>query len=82
MTISRRKFLQGASSTLGALAAAATLPKWLGSAEAATLSGYAGYRATVCVFLLGGNDGNNVIVPLTAGPYAQYLAARPNLGLD
>ncbi|WP_163998613.1 DUF1501 domain-containing protein [Pyxidicoccus caerfyrddinensis] len=82
MTISRRKFLQGASSTLGALAAAATLPKWLGSAEAATLSGYAGYRATVCVFLLGGNDGNNVIVPLTAGPHAQYLAARPNLGLD
>ncbi|QSQ24401.1 DUF1501 domain-containing protein [Pyxidicoccus parkwayensis] len=82
MTLSRRKFLQGASTGLGVLAAASTLPSWLGRADAATLGGYAGYRATVCVFLLGGNDGNNVIVPLGAGPYAQYLAARPNLGLD
>jgi uncharacterized protein (DUF1501 family) len=82
MTLSRRKFLQGASTGLGFLAAASTLPSWLGRADAATLGGYAGYRATVCVFLLGGNDGNNVIVPLGTGPYAQYLAARPNLGLD
>jgi uncharacterized protein (DUF1501 family) len=82
MTFSRRKFLQGASSSLGFLAAAATLPKWLGEADAATLTGYAGYRATVCVFLLGGNDSNNVIVPLTSGPFAQYRAARPNVGFD
>lgn len=82
MTFSRRKFLQGASSSLGFLAAAATLPKWLSQAEAATLTGYAGYRATVCVFLLGGNDSNNVIVPLAATPYAQYRAARPNVGID
>ncbi|MBZ4418860.1 DUF1501 domain-containing protein [Myxococcus sp. RHSTA-1-4] len=81
MTFSRRKFLQGATSSLGFLAAAATLPKWLGEAKAATLTGYAGYRATVCVFLLGGNDSNNVIVPLGSTPYAQYLAARPNVGI-
>lgn len=82
MTFSRRKFLQGASSSLGFLTAAATLPKWLGEAHAATLSGYAGYRATVCVFLLGGNDGNNVLVPLASTPYSQYRAARPNVGID
>jgi uncharacterized protein (DUF1501 family) len=82
MTFSRRKFLQGASSGLGFLAAATALPKWLSEAHAATLSGYAGYRATVCVFLLGGNDGNNVLVPLTSTPYSQYRAARPNLGFD
>ncbi|NMO20086.1 DUF1501 domain-containing protein [Pyxidicoccus fallax] len=82
MTFSRRKFLQGASTSLGFLAAAATMPRWLGEANAATLTGYAGYRATVCVFLLGGNDGNNVIVPLTSTPFAQYRAARPNVGFD
>ncbi|NMO18254.1 DUF1501 domain-containing protein [Pyxidicoccus fallax] len=82
MTFSRRSFLQGASSCLGFLAAAATMPRWLGEASAATLSGYAGYRAAVCVFLLGGNDGNNVLVPLTSTPFAQYRAARPIVGLE
>jgi uncharacterized protein (DUF1501 family) len=82
MTFSRRKFLQGASSSLGFFAAAATMPRWIGEADAATLTGYAGYRAAVCVFLLGGNDGNNVIVPLTSTPFAQYRAARPNVGFD
>jgi uncharacterized protein (DUF1501 family) len=43
------------------------------------------YRALVCVFLDGGNDGNNLIVPSNAAHYNQYLAARPisgGLGLD
>lgn len=78
MSTSRRHFLQG----LGFLAAAASLPRWVGTANAATLDGYAGYRAAVCVFLLGGNDSNNVLVPLAAGPYAQYRDARPNIGID
>jgi uncharacterized protein (DUF1501 family) len=34
------------------------------------------YRALVCVFLYGGNDGNNMIVPTDASGYAQYAAVR------
>ncbi len=35
-----------------------------------------GYRALVCVFLAGGNDGNNVLIPLETGQYNDYFAAR------
>lgn len=86
MTLGRRGFLRGASGALGFFGAAAAMNKVLSSdAFAATLAGYGGYRAIVNVFLLGGNDGNNVLVPLTesggTGPYDRYLAARPNVGL-
>src|SRR5260370_346485 len=33
-----------------------------------------GYKALVCVFLFGGNDSNNVVIPVTN--YADYNAAR------
>jgi uncharacterized protein (DUF1501 family) len=35
-----------------------------------------GYKALVCVFLTGGNDSNNMVVPKHAEGYAQYTAAR------
>jgi uncharacterized protein (DUF1501 family) len=34
------------------------------------------YRALVCVFLFGGNDGNNTVVPFDNAGYAQYAAVR------
>ncbi|WNG19853.1 DUF1501 domain-containing protein [Cystobacter fuscus] len=74
MSSSRRQFLRAT----GLLTAAATLPRWWGEAHAA---GYTGHRSAVCVFLLGGNDSNNLIVPRLAAPHAQYLAARPNIGI-
>ncbi|WP_414662774.1 DUF1501 domain-containing protein [Horticoccus sp. 23ND18S-11] len=45
------------------------------------------YKALVCLFLNGGNDANNLIVPLGTGAatdaasYAAYAAARSNLAL-
>ena len=43
------------------------------------------YRALVCVFLSGGNDGNNLIIPnhnsATISNYAAYSAARSAQGL-
>jgi len=35
-----------------------------------------GYRALVCVFMFGGNDGNNTLIPLDTAGYAQYAAVR------
>jgi uncharacterized protein (DUF1501 family) len=39
------------------------------------------YRALVCIFLNGGNDGNNTVVPNHTAGYAQYSAARAAQGL-
>jgi uncharacterized protein (DUF1501 family) len=39
------------------------------------------YRALVCIFLFGGNDANNMIVPADDANYKQYLAIRGNLAL-
>ncbi|AKF86218.1 hypothetical protein MFUL124B02_23385 [Myxococcus fulvus 124B02] len=81
MDFSRRRFLRNTSLGLGALTVSSTFPRWLGDAAAATLSGYAGYRATVCVFLLGGNDANNLLVPRSNIAHGQYLDARSTLGI-
>jgi len=46
----------------------------IGNALAATTANE--YRALVCIFLNGGNDSNNMIVPFTVDGYAAYAAAR------
>lgn len=39
------------------------------------------YRAVVCLFLSGGNDSFNMLVPRESSAYAQYQATRSNLAL-
>lgn len=34
------------------------------------------YKALVCIFLFGGNDSNNMVVPMYGSGYAAYLGAR------
>ena len=45
----------------------------------------ADYRALVCIFLLGGNDGNNTVIPLhndaSLSNYSKYSALRSQQGL-
>ncbi len=41
----------------------------------------ADYRALVCVFLFGGNDSNNMIVPTDDANYRAYTSIRGNLAL-
>jgi uncharacterized protein (DUF1501 family) len=71
----RRSFLQHA----GALAGTAALGQ-LGvlAAHAAPASDY---KALVCIFLYGGNDANNTIVPLDTAGYANYAQTRSYLAL-
>lgn len=57
-----------------ALAGATALPSL-----AAPLIG-SDYRALVCVFLYGGNDGNNMVVPTDPAGYAAYAKARGTPG--
>ncbi len=75
-TPSRRQFL-GQSVALAA--AGAFGPLATPSLRAAPLVG-GEYRALVCVFLYGGNDGNNMVVPIDAAGYAAYAKARGNTG--
>ena len=75
----RRRFLrQTACSAVGMTALANTLFDLRRIAAAAPL---ADSKSLVCVFLYGGNDANNLIVPTAAGDYAQYAAARAALAL-
>lgn len=71
----RRSFL--ASSLAGSSAFLAAGPLASLGAQAAALSG-GDYRALVCVFLFGGNDGNNMVIPMDAAGYANYAKARGN----
>lgn len=39
------------------------------------------FKALVCLFLSGGNDANNMIVPIDASTYSQYAAGRGALAI-
>ncbi|MGO9513289.1 MAG: DUF1501 domain-containing protein, partial [Steroidobacteraceae bacterium] len=71
----RRSFLQHA----GALAGTAALGQ-LGVLASHAQSAN-DYKALVCIFLYGGNDANNTIVPLDSAGYANYAQTRSYLAL-
>ena len=71
----RREFLRslGALSAFG-LASRLDLVNFVASAHAQATGDY---KALVCVFMFGGNDGNNTLIPIDTAGYGQYAAARP-----
>lgn len=75
----RRDFLKlGAASILGS--GLASLPGAFSSSILAN-SHLTDYKALVCVFLHGGNDAFNLIVPSDTDGYAEYVNARQNLAV-
>jgi uncharacterized protein (DUF1501 family) len=78
--ISRRELLmQGGRVGM----AAATMPLW---SHVTTLRAFAQqalstYKAVILVTLLGGNDGNNMLIPMDSIEYSQYVALRPSIAL-
>lgn len=79
MTTSRRKFLTS-TGALTASALAGNLATWgVKSAEAQAASGY---KAIVAVFLFGGSDSNNMIIPYDDyGAYLNVRTAASNVGI-
>jgi uncharacterized protein (DUF1501 family) len=74
----RRDFLLGASAlTAGGLASRIAALSALGLATQSQAQTVSDYKALVCVFLYGGWDGNNLVVPNDSAGYAQYSAVRP-----
>ncbi|HVG30856.1 MAG TPA: DUF1501 domain-containing protein [Pyrinomonadaceae bacterium] len=81
MSQTRREFLRSTGcAALGAGALAAGIQDF-GLVNAFAETGATDYKALVCVFMSGGNDGNNTIVPVDDARYAQYAAARAAAGL-
>ncbi len=79
MQIPRRSFLRYAS--LAAAGSAAGLGPF-GAMNAFAQSGSSDYKALVCIFLDGGNDGNNTIVPYDTAGYQNYANLRGPLAVS
>ena len=80
--IARRAFLKR-SGQLAMMGAASSYALDLaGIAEAAAFSSTGGYKALVCVFLYGGNDHGNTLIPFDAANYARYAAIRGTAGSE
>ena len=74
--LSRRAFMRR-TAQLSAMGAASSYALGLaGIGEAAAFSAPPGYKALVCVFLFGGNDHNNTLVPYDPENYARYAQIR------
>ena len=76
--MNRRHFLKSCC-TAASLAAGARLSR-LGLITAHAQSA-PGYKALVCIYLSGGNDANNLVVPLSAAGYQSYATGRNILAL-
>lgn len=82
--INRRTFLRNASGlALGAGAANALFDlRLMQTALAQSGGSYPDYKALICVFLSGGNDGNNLVIPFDTDRFNSYATVRgPGLAL-
>ena len=75
----RREFLKRTCCSAAAGFAAASFSRFgMMNALAQTATDY---KALVCVFLFGGNDSNNMVIPFDTAGYASYKSARGGLAL-
>jgi uncharacterized protein (DUF1501 family) len=79
--LSRRDFVRMGCCTAASFGMTAALGRlnMIHAMAAPPASG--GYQALVCIFLFGGNDSNNLIVPNDTAGYQNYATIRSNLAL-
>ena len=83
-SISRRRFIgQASCAAVSSISVLNTLLnlRLAGDLAAADPPAPNEYRALVCLFLNGGNDSYNMLVPRGGTEYAEYAAVRQNLAL-
>jgi uncharacterized protein (DUF1501 family) len=73
---SRRNFLRQLSCTMCAGGASALIPQLNLISSALAQGTVPGYRALVCVYLAGGNDAWNMVVPYDQARYDIYRTSR------
>jgi uncharacterized protein (DUF1501 family) len=77
--VSRRTFLHLGTRSLGILCAGGCLSRF--SRLYAAVAPAEDYKALVCIFMMGGNDGNNVVVPIKTESQT-YAAKELNAALS
>ena len=78
MTIGRRRFLQGLSASTLAGATYGTLGSMLPAMQAHAAD-TTGYKAVVCVFLFGGMDNHDTVLPYDQLSYDRYAEIRSSM---
>ncbi|WP_413113498.1 DUF1501 domain-containing protein [Thaumasiovibrio sp. DFM-14] len=73
----RREFLKKSLATAGML----SLSTGVGMRNLAMAAG-GDYKALVCIFLAGGNDSHNMLIPTLSARYDEYSAAKGALAID
>jgi len=76
----RRDFLKLGCRALSAAGAAAALGR-AGLMTARAQTAASDYKALVCIFLFGGNDSNNMLIPNESSTYPTYQTIRQNLAI-
>src|SRR5277367_2759793 len=75
--ISRRDFIRRAAcAAVGTVAITSAIRDLLFMNAAVAQSNITDYKALVCIFLQGGNDSNNLIIPTLTSQYANYASIR------
>ena len=78
--LNRRRFLKCAAA--GGLAYAfGRTPHAVSATAFSSSAAFTDYKALVCVFLFGGNDSFNMVVPRSPGEYGVYANSRQNLAI-
>ena len=77
--LTRRSFLRALAA--GGMACAFARTPGTAFAQVAGEDDFSDYKALVCVFLFGGNDSWNMLVPSSEAEYAVYADSRQNLAV-
>lgn len=80
--MNRRQFLATSiGATLGGMASFSTLASQLQLGQALSAHRFSDYKALVCIFLYGGNDSFNLLIPTDASSYQDYVSTRQTLAV-
>jgi uncharacterized protein (DUF1501 family) len=79
MPHTRRDFMRLACCSAATASMVSGLSKF--GLVSAMAQGTTDYKALVCIFLFGGNDANNLLVPIDTAGYGSYQTIRANLAL-
>jgi uncharacterized protein (DUF1501 family) len=78
--MNRREFLKWQMAT--AIGSGSFFPLIGNMANVQAASQNDGYKALVCVFLYGGNDSFNMVIPRSTSAYTEYAKARQTLAVS
>src|SRR5215470_6461423 len=78
--ITRRDFIRRAAcAAVGTAAMTCSIRDLRLMTAAVAQSNITDYKALVCIFLQGGNDSNNLIIPTITSEYSNYATIRTNV---